>query len=82
MYAAGLVLFEMCCNFRTQHQRIQKFYILKTMRQMPDEAQFVSMPEEKQIILQLTDPSIKKRPDTVTLRQSPEFKKWELESKL
>ena len=32
MYAAGLILYEMCSNFKTQHSRITAFDLLKTQR--------------------------------------------------
>mmetsp|Transcript_22896 Transcript_22896/g.35214 ORF Transcript_22896/g.35214 Transcript_22896/m.35214 type:complete len:94 (+) Transcript_22896:4270-4551(+) len=32
MFAAGLILYEMCADFRTQHQRIEEFHKLKMMR--------------------------------------------------
>ena len=46
MFAAGLILFELCSCFKSQHQRIIAFHKLKAQRQLPDEV-FKNMPEEK-----------------------------------
>ena len=72
MFAAGLLLYELCFNFRTQHQRIQKFHQLRTQRKLPDEI-FKNMPEEKDIILNLTDPDPKKRSSAHYLVNSKTF---------
>ena len=79
MFAAGLILYELCSNFKTQHQRIQKFAMLKTQRKLPTE--FDQMPEEKAIIMNLTDADPKKRLSAHYLLNSPLFDRWSFELK-
>ena len=80
MFAAGLILYELCSNFKTQHQRIQKFSKLRSERVL-DEEQFMSMPEERDIILNLTDPDPKRRSSAIYLLKSKTFQSWSFESK-
>lgn len=80
MFAAGLLLFEMCANFKTQHQRMQKFHILRTQRKLP-EGLLNSMPEEHDIIINLTDPDPKKRSSAHHLLSSKTFQTWSFEAK-
>lgn len=80
MFAAGLILYEMCSNFKTQHQRIQKFHQLKTCRKLPDEI-FKKMPEERDIILNLTDPHPSKRSSASYLLNSKTFQSWSFDVK-
>jgi len=80
MFAAGLILYELCSNFKTQHQRIQKFSQLRTERKLDDEL-FKSMPEEKDIILNLTDPDPNKRSSAIYLLNSKTFQAWSFEAK-
>jgi len=70
MFAAGLILFEMCSDFGTQHQRILKFHTLKTQRWIQDEK---IGGDEKQIILNLTDPDPNKRLNASSLLSLPAF---------
>jgi len=72
MFAAGLILYEMCAHFKTQHQRIQKFHQLRTQRVISEDI-FKTMPEEKDIILNLTDPDPKKRSSAIYLLNSRTF---------
>ena len=80
MFAAGLILYEMCSNFKTAHQRIQNFSKLRNERKL-DEEKFKSMPEERDIILNLTDPDPKKRSSAIYLLKSKTFQSWSFESK-
>jgi len=80
MFAAGLLLFEMCAGFKTQHQRMQKFHLLRTQRKLPEEM-FKDMPEEHDIIINLTDPDPKKRSSAHHLLSSKTFQTWQFETK-
>ena len=78
MFAAGLILYELCSHFKTQHQRTQKFKSLKENRKLAD---LSSMPEERDIILNLTDPDPQKRSSAAYLLDSSTFKKWTFDVK-
>jgi serine/threonine protein kinase len=80
MYAAGLVLYELCCQLKTEHRRMQKFHDLKCKRQLTEEV-FASMPEERDIILNLTEPEPSKRASAVSLLGSKSFQAWSFEAK-
>lgn len=80
MFAAGLILYEMCSSFKTAHQRIQNFSKLRNERVI-DEEKFKNMPEERDIILNLTDPDPKKRSSAIYLLKSKTFQAWSFESK-
>lgn len=72
MFAAGLILMELCCGFKSQHQRILAFHSLKTLRTL-DLPGFEHMQEEKQVILRLTEANPKKRLSASHLLDSEVF---------
>lgn len=73
IYAAGLVLFEMCGNFTTQMERAIAIDNLKNKREFP--RGFVNKYfQESKIILKMTDAVPEKRPSaSYFLNKSPEY---------
>jgi hypothetical protein len=80
MYAAGLILLELCCKFNTQHGRNESIKKLKSERVLPDDikSQFKI---ECNIILALTELKPEKRPAANELLKSEVLKHWAIDAK-
>ena len=82
IYAAGLVLFEMCGQFKTEMERCISVDRLKTKRAFPKgfEERYY---QESRVILQMTQTLPEKRPSAAQfLDKSPEHQCWEFEMRL
>ena len=73
MYSLGIVYFELLGQFKTNMEKAKAIRSLRTQRELP-KGFLEMMPEESQIILQLTDPDSKKRPSAELLLTNPLFK--------
>ena len=80
VYAAGLILFEMCQKFKTQHERNEKILCLRNLRKLPkDFAEQFRV--EKDLILWMTDPRPEKRPAAKEVLNSEIMKHWAVDVK-
>ena len=73
IYAAGIVLYEMCGNFRTDAERCNLLYNISKSRTFP-KGFTDKFYQESKIIALMTDSLPEKRPSaTYFLNKSPEF---------
>ena len=78
IYAAGLVLFELCNKFRTQHERSERILKLRNDRKLPKDLRNNYKPE-CELILLMTDPVPDRRPKACELLKSDLLKGLEAE---
>lgn len=82
IYAAGLILFEMCGNFRTAAERCNALENIWKDRNFPKGFTDRFYPESK-IIALLTDPVPEKRPTaSFFLNKSPEYQCYSFDLKV
>ena len=82
IYAAGLVLFEMCGNFTTVAERIPCIDNIGSKRQFP-KGFTDKFYQESRIIALMTDPVPEKRPTAAFfLDKSPEFQCYSFDLKV
>ena len=82
IYAAGLVLFEMCGQFRTQMEKCISLDNLSKKREFPKDftRQFY---QESKIIHRMTELRPEKRPSAaMLLDRSPEYQSWSFDLKM
>jgi len=80
VYAAGLILFELCCIFSTQHERSERILKLRNERKIPKDLK-CKYSIESDLIMQMTDPKPEKRPTASELLKSEKLKHWALDVK-
>lgn len=78
IYAAGLILFELCLSFKTQHERNQKINQLRNFRKIPKELS-ENFRVEADIISCMTELKPEKRPSASELLKSELLKHWTLD---
>ena len=72
MYAAGLILYELCHKMRTVMQKINVFKDLKVMRQLKSQCPLrQGLHVEHDIIMMMTEEDPAKRPTSAEIK-----KKW------
>ena len=76
IFAAGLVLFELCYIFKTQHERTDAIKNLREKRILP----MTGLSEaQRTLIIAMTDPDPKMRPSADEIIKSPEVQNWKKE---
>ena len=82
IYAAGIVLFEMCGNFRTDMERYTAMENLEKRRQFP-KGFTEKFYQESKIIYKMTEHLPAKRPSAAFfLNKSPEFQCYKFDLKV
>ena len=82
IYAAGLVLFEMCGNFQTQMERAIAIENLQRKREFP-KGFAQKYYQESKIVLKMTESLPEKRPSAAYfLNRSPEFQCYSFDLKV
>lgn len=75
IFALGLILCEMCCKFKTLHERIDTLNNLKYKGLLPETVR-QNYPTETEIILMMTRNDPSQRPSAAELQKSPLLEQW------
>lgn len=73
-----MVLFEMCCKFKTNHERSESILKLRNERLVPKDLK-EKCPIECELIILMTEPRHEKRPSATELLRSGHLKSWALD---
>jgi len=76
IYATGLILMELCCNFTTGHEKTLAFERIRKARKLPEGLDFKKYREEASIIMKMTETDPEQRPSANEILNLVEYKEW------